>query len=133
MDDKSIIDLYFKRSELALKYTDQKYRAYLYKISFNLLGNEEDTEECINDTYLSCWENIPPQRPKYFPGWIGRIIRNKSYNLWNRNHRNKRNQEITIALEELENTISSNKSIDKNLEAKELSKLLNKFHRLKQT
>ena len=105
MDDKSIIDLYFKRSELAIKYTDQKYRSYLFKISFNLLGNEEDTEECINDTYLACWENIPPQRPKYFPAWIGRIIRNKSYNLWNRHHRDKRNQEWEVALEELENII----------------------------
>lgn len=39
MDDTQIVDLYFARSEIAIKETDIKYGGYCYKIAYGILAN----------------------------------------------------------------------------------------------
>lgn len=80
MDDKKIIDLYWKRSESAIAETDKKYGRYCSTIAFNILHNREDAEECVNDTYFKVWGVIPTLRPLKFSAFIGRITRNLSLN-----------------------------------------------------
>lgn len=63
MDDKQILDLYWERSEVAISETSKKYGKYCRYIAFNILHNDEDSEECVNDTYLRAWNSIPPNRP----------------------------------------------------------------------
>ena len=63
MDDKQILDLYWERSEAAISETSKKYGKYCRYIAFNILHNDEDSEECVNDTYLRAWNSIPPNRP----------------------------------------------------------------------
>ena len=63
MTDQEIIDLFWHRSEDAIRNTAMKYGAYLTKIAMNILHSFEESEECVNDTYLSAWEQIPPDRP----------------------------------------------------------------------
>ena len=58
MNDDQIIQLYFDRSEQAIKETDTKYGGYCYSIAYNILTNPEDAEESVSDTYLSAW-NAP--------------------------------------------------------------------------
>lgn len=41
MDDKKIIDLYWKRSESAISETDKKYGRYCNTIAFNILHNRK--------------------------------------------------------------------------------------------
>ena len=53
MDDKQIVDLYWERSETAISETSKKYGKYCRYIAFNILRNDEDSEECVNDTYLT--------------------------------------------------------------------------------
>ena len=53
MDDKQIIDLFWERSETAISETAKKYGRYCHYIAFNVLHNDEDSEECVNDTYLN--------------------------------------------------------------------------------
>ena len=55
MKDKQIVDLYWARSENAIAETDKKYGRYCYYIAYNILHNNEDSEECVNDTYLNAW------------------------------------------------------------------------------
>ena len=55
MNDKDIIQLYLNRDQRALSATAKKYGKYCTSIAKNILGNNEDAEECINDTYLSTW------------------------------------------------------------------------------
>ena len=50
MDDKSIVDLYFSRSEEAISRTDQKYGRFCYSIAYNILTNKDDAEESVSDT-----------------------------------------------------------------------------------
>lgn len=54
MDDLRIIELYFERDEQAIKETDAKYGKLCHSIAYNILNNHEDSEECVNDTYVEC-------------------------------------------------------------------------------
>ena len=53
MDDKMIIELFFSRDETAISETDKKYGRKLHTISKNITNNDSDSDECVNDTYLS--------------------------------------------------------------------------------
>ena len=90
MEDNHIIELYFQRSEDALKETQMKYGNYLYSIAHNILCNHEDTEECVNDVYQKAWESIPPQRPIRFRAFLGKMTRNIALNRYKYNSAGKR-------------------------------------------
>ena len=80
MEDNKIIELYFDRSEEAIKQTQEKYGRYCYSIAMNILEGHEDSEECVNDTLLCAWNSIPPKRPTYLSLFLGRITRNMALN-----------------------------------------------------
>ena len=71
MDDEKIIRLYFARSEDAITQTDKKYGGYCRAIAYNILHNDEDSEECVNDTWLNTWNAIPPRRPRKLSAFLG--------------------------------------------------------------
>lgn len=78
MDDNEIIALYQSRDEGAIKQTAAKYSGYLTKIALNVLGNFEDGEECVNDTYFKAWNTIPPNIPAVLKHYLGKITRELS-------------------------------------------------------
>ena len=80
MEDKKIIELFWQRSEEAVAAAAEKYGAYCKKVAENILGSPEDAEECVNDTWLQAWENIPPDRPRCLAAYLGRVTRNLSLN-----------------------------------------------------
>ena len=112
MEDEEIINLYWKRQEKAIYETDKKYGRYCNKISFNILQNEEESKECVNDTYLKTWNSIPPQRPNILKAYIGKITRNLAINQYEKKKSKKRNYTLEIALEELNECISSNNDVE---------------------
>ena len=61
--DGEIIDLLFARSEQGLEKIQEKYGKCCMQVARNVLGNEQDAEECVNDTLVKIWESIPPNRP----------------------------------------------------------------------
>ena len=130
MEDDKIIDMFWERSETAINETEKKYSRYCYSISFNILHNAEDAAECVNDTYLRAWNSIPPNRPKYFSSFLGKITRNLSLDKFKSRNAEKRGfGQIEIALSELDECISvSNveREISKTTE-KELTELINIF------
>ena len=63
LDDSRIIDLYFERDERAIEATDSKYGRLLRLVAFNILHSEEDSEECVDDTYIKAWGVMPPRLP----------------------------------------------------------------------
>ncbi len=106
VDDNTIIQHYLDRDERAITETDEKYGGYCHTIAENILGNREDSKECVNDTYLKTWNSIPPQRPKIFSSFIGRITRNLAINIYNRNRTERRGGgRINLVLDELEECI----------------------------
>lgn len=128
MKDSELIDLYFSRNQLAIEETKNKYGHYCYKIAYNILNNNEDSEESVNDTYLVAWNSIPPQSPANLAAFLGKITRNLSLKKLRSMSALKRGAKNTpTVFHELEECIPSNMSIDENLEAKELSISINKF------
>ena len=63
MLDEQIIELFFNRSGNAIDELDKKYGKVLHKLSYNILNDRLDVEECLNDSYLGVWNTIPPERP----------------------------------------------------------------------
>ena len=78
MDDSAIIELFFARSEQAIRELDDKYGKVCYSLSYNILNSRQDAEECVNDAYLGTWDTIPPARPNPLLAFLCRIVRNLS-------------------------------------------------------
>ena len=80
MEDSEIIGLFWRRSEEAVTEAVRKYGSYCRSIAGNILGSDQDTEECLNDTWLAAWDSIPPQRQNSLRVYLGRITRNLALN-----------------------------------------------------
>lgn len=127
MDDKAIIDLFFERSEQAIRELDTKYGKTCHKVSYNILNNQQDAEECVNDAYLATWNAIPPQHPNPLLTFLCRIVRNLSIMRYHANTATKRNSAYDIALEELENCLSSGITVEDEVEGKLLVQTIEDF------
>lgn len=125
MDDKEIIDMYWERDQKAIYYTTQKYENYCFAIAKNILANREDSEECVNDTWLTAWNEMPPKRPNVLKLFLARITRNSAINrLKARTAKKRLGKETAFAIEELSECIGDGKDITSELEAKELEKTI---------
>ena len=111
MEDNQIVDLYWARSEHAISATAEKYGKYCYSIAFNILHSGQDSEECVNDTYLRAWESMPPMRPTRLSAFLGKITRNLSLDRFRRDNAGKRGKgEVPLALEELQECLPADKN-----------------------
>lgn len=127
MDDIQIIELYWNRNEKAISESNTKYGPLLKRIAFNILANNEDSEECVNDTYAKAWTSIPPQKPNSLAAYLGRIIRNLSINRWHENHAQKRGNGAELLLSELSDCIPSSSSVESETDVTTLSDMINKW------
>ena len=125
MEDNQIIELYFSRDESALTETATKYGAFCLCIAMNVVNVREDAEECVNDTYHTAWNQIPPTKPDSFKAFLGRIVRNFAISKYRAMHAKKRFNGLEVMLSELEDCIPSTKSVEQEIEAKELSEYIN--------
>ncbi|MBQ7474971.1 MAG: sigma-70 family RNA polymerase sigma factor [Clostridia bacterium] len=102
MDDSEIISLFEARDEDAIPALDAAYSAYLGKIAMNVLGNREDAEECVNETFYRAWIRIPPARPDNLKAYLGKITRELAIDAF-RARKSRRNTagEYEKAVEEL--------------------------------
>ena len=128
MEDTMIIDLYVKRIEAAITESDRKYGAYCGTIAGNILKNAQDTEECVNDTWLRAWNTIPPTIPVRLKAFFGRIARNLALNRWERERAAKRGgSEADLALDELTECISNARAEEWSADRAVLTDVLNRF------
>ncbi|MBR4290403.1 MAG: sigma-70 family RNA polymerase sigma factor [Oscillospiraceae bacterium] len=128
MDEKEIIDLYWLRSERAIEETAHKYGRFCYSIAYNILFNQEDSEECVNDTYLHAWNAIPPRRPNKLSAFVGKITRNLALKQYEKYTAAKRGGgQAPLALEELSECISSPDCVERCLDERMLVEALNRF------
>lgn len=128
MDDKQIIDLYWSRSETAITETAKKYGRFCHSIAYNILASHEDSEECVNDTYLNAWNAIPPKRPLWLSAFLGKITRNLALKKYEKDTAAKRGGgQVALALEELAECIPVPGSLEKTVEDRILTDKLNAF------
>ena len=90
MDDAQIINLYFARNENAIVETKNKYQNMCYIVAYNILYSREDSEECVNDTWLFTWNSIPPRRPSILSSFVSKITRNTAIDRYRKRNAQKR-------------------------------------------
>ena len=129
ISDREIVDLYWAREERAITETDRKYGALCRHVSSNLLGSRDDAQECVNDTWLAAWNAMPDERPRALRAWLLRVVRNISIDRYRRDHSGKRHSEAEVLLSELEDCIPSGKSIEAELERKEIGAVIDRWLR----
>ena len=128
MEDKKIVELYWQRDEAAIAETSAKYGNYCMSIAVNILGQPEDARECVNDTYMSAWNTMPPNRPNALKTFLGKITRNISFNRYKRDRAEKRGSGETAAvLHELEECVSGKASVETELNRREMAMAIDEF------
>ena len=127
MNDDRIIELFFERSDQAIKELDEKYGYVFHSVSYNILNNRQDAEECVNDAYLGTWNAIPPAKPNPLVTFVCKIVRNISLKRYEYNTAVKRNSVYDVAMEELENCLSSATTVEEEIADRELTKIIESF------
>ena len=128
MKDQDIIALYFDRNQEAISQTDLKYGRYCHAIAWNILYNHEDSEECVNDTWMETWGAIPPERPLSLKAFVGRLTRNNALNLYEKRNAGKRGGgEVALCLDELAGCISGENDPAMDIDYKHLVTCINEF------
>lgn len=127
MDDAQIVQLYWDRNEQALAATADKYGRYCASIAENILDSKEDAEECVNDTYMSAWNAMPPHRPSVLSAFLGKITRNLSLNRYKYITASKRSGEALAVLDEIAELVSDTNSVEQEINRRELVKTIDTF------
>lgn len=128
MNDEGILSLFWERKQEALSEADRRYGGYCRAVSYRILRNHEDAEECVNDAYLRAWNAIPPERPERLAVYLGKITRNLSLDRLRKKNAQKRGAgELPLVLSELSECLPSGESAEDSLEEKELTALLDRF------
>ena len=131
MEDEKIVDLYWQRSESAIRETEIKYDRYLTKIAYNILADTEDSRESVNDTYLAAWNPMPPHRPGVLSTYLGKLTRRISIDCFRRRTRQKRGgSEYEVSLSELGDCVSGGNTTEEIVNVKLLADAIGIFLRL---
>lgn len=128
LDDSKILELYVIRSEKAINETADKYGHYCHSIADRILRNDQESEECVNDTYLNAWNSIPPHMPEKLSSFLGKITRNLALKVWEKKHALRRgNGQVNIALSELSECVDMNSSVESESDRRRILETLNAF------
>ena len=128
MTDEQIIAMLIERNENAISELDSKYHSYCQTISYGILKNHEDTEECYNDMLHSVWQSIPPNHPDNLKAYCARVIRNISLNRLQSNNAQKRGGASNAeSLDELDFKITSNYTVEDEILCSQTREIINEF------
>lgn len=127
MQDSSIITLFRQRSERAIEALERKYGAACSRTANNIIGNREDAEECVNDSYLAVWNTIPPQEPDPLVAYVLRIVRNISLKRVQHNAAAKRAGNYQECYEELSGCIASHDTPESIYNARQVTAYIEDF------
>lgn len=124
MEDKQMIELFWQRDKQAIQEVEKAYAPLLCQIAKNITSSNEDAEECVNDTYLRLWNNIPPERPVSLRNYAARIVRNLAIDVYRKNQSMRKGCEVTLIEEEADSIFGE---IDSSYDTVELREIINTF------
>ncbi len=128
MEDNMIIELYWQRDQQAIAMTDRKYGRYCRVIANNILFSHEDSEECVQDTYMRAWDSMPPKRPNALAAFLGKITRNLALNRYKANTAIKRGGgQMPLVLDELSDLIPDRNGVEEKIDRNALTCAINEF------
>jgi len=121
--DSKITELFFSRSEKAITELSAKYGRLCAKIAYGILKNNEDTEECVNTSYMHLWNSIPPQKPASLRAYLCTVVRNNAFAIYSKN----KYRYCENSFEELSEIITNSRTAEEMADGLELSELINSF------
>lgn len=129
MEDAQIVRMLWERDEAAIGELDRKYSQFCFQIAWKILGNREDSEECVNDTWFRAWSYIPPKRPEILSAFIGRITRGLALDRLRKKYALKRTDMhmADIETETAELNRAAANTIEDKMAQKEFYEILNHF------
>jgi RNA polymerase sigma-70 factor (ECF subfamily) len=127
IQDGEIIKLFFERSEQAIRELETKYGNACFRLAYNILGNRQDAEECVNDAYLGVWNAIPPAKPDPLLSYVLKIVRNLSLKKYWKNRAIKRDCAYTVSIHEIELFLATPNTTESEIDALELAKMIEEF------
>lgn len=127
IEDEKIIEMFFERSEKAIQELDSKYGKVCHSLSYSIVNNRQDAEECVSDAYLGAWNTIPPAKPDSLRSYLCKIVRNISLKAYYKKEAAKRSSRYTVAMEEIETYIADQNTVETEIEAKELAHIIEGF------
>lgn len=128
IDDKRILLMLNNRDEQALKETVNLYGVLCRSVARNILGSEEDAEECLDDALLTIWNAIPPAKPENYCAYLLKIVHHIALDRYKARQRGKRGggQQASV-LEELEDLLPAPDHVEQELERRELTAAITRF------
>ena len=128
MDDNTIVDLFWERDTDAITEARKKYGSYCFSIANNILHSKEDSEECVNDTWLNAWNAIPPQKPTNLQMFLAKITRNLSFDRFKARTAQKRGGGVIhLVLDELAECLACESDVASEYEYRELGRCIRQF------
>ncbi len=127
MEDERIIELFFDRSEEAIRELNEKYGDLCIRIAENILSSKQDAEECVNDTGFAVWNRIPPERPVSLQAYVSRIVRNLALKKSERENAHKRRGNHGVCIEELSEVLPCRDETEDRVDAKLVKDTVNDF------
>jgi RNA polymerase sigma-70 factor (ECF subfamily) len=129
LKDSEIIALYFARDEEAIRRTDERYGAFCRRIAENVLTLREDAEECVNDTWHTAWNRMPPTWPQSLRAFLGRITRCLAIDRFRANRAQKRYDGMELLLSELDECVAASADTEQTVERRELTAAVERWLR----
>lgn len=128
MDDIQIVEMFLNRDEQAIEHTKQKLGKLLNVISYNILENISDAEECVADTLVQLWNTIPPKEPTNLTAYACKIVRNVSLNKLESLSAIKRGAgKASVIIDEFSEVIPSKENVEERIEQSALTEAINIF------
>ena len=109
------------RDESVIAALDAAYGRLCIRVARNILGSDEDAEECKNDALMKIWCTIPPAAPVSLKSYAAMTARCAALNRYEAAHAKKRGE--VMPLDELAD-ICAGGDIAEAVEAKELGEAI---------
>ncbi len=129
MEDSAIVELYWQRAEQAIARTREKYEGLCLSLASRILRDRRDAEECVSETYLRIWNAIPPQRPTHLGAFAAKITRNLALDRYDYLRAGRRNADLELAFEELEECIPERGGVEDSANTAETAAAISRFLR----
>jgi RNA polymerase sigma-70 factor (ECF subfamily) len=127
-EDERILSLFEERNEQALAETVSQYGTRCRNVARNILGSEEDAEECMNAALLSAWNAIPPARPRHYGAYFLTLVRNFALKRYAAGHAEKRGGgQMPLALAELSDCLSSGENVEREIDRRAMLEAVRQF------
>ena len=127
MTEEEIAILLKNEPDRAIAYIKNTYGKLIRFVIGNIIDNLEEIEECEEDAYVAIWKNAGKYEQGNIKAYVAKIARSQALERYRYLNAEKRNRNMTVYLDELDEALSSENVFDKKEDVKELYTAINSF------